>query len=183
MLKPVPTPQAKKIQAAQKRVATHRADKAPTLKLAYNKIEFIANIAANVHASADTVLQGEIDLLTMICRRFTTKVKNQQYERSSLLKKLLEEVVDLERILKEAKGPRGYGLKKLAAEAERDARLIRTLKASLTARQREAAFILAELEQTVNPVSGLKIAGAKQRAENEKRRKKAVERSLDWAAR
>ena len=164
---------AKKAQMAQEKVKVHRAHKAATLKQTFDRITHVANILAVLHADADRTLQGEIDLLRTICRRFVTKVKGQQHNREGLLAKALQEVEILERELTDVAGP-GYTLKKHVHAHVRDMRVVGTLRENLRIRSREAAFVLAELEQVVNPVSGLKLVSATQRAQNEKRRKEVI---------
>ena len=165
---------AKKIQVATEKVEVHHARKAATLAHAFDRITRVANLLAVLHADADKTLQGEIELLRMICRRFITKVKSQQRDRTGILKKALHEVEVLEQELADVAGPRGYQLKKLAEAHRRDTRATTMLKGNLQVRAREAAFVLAELEQAVNPVSGLKLVSATQRAKNDKRRKETI---------
>ena len=164
---------AKKIQVAREKVKVQRAHKAATLRQTFDRITKVANLLAVLHADADKTLQGEIDLLRMICRRFITRVKTQQRDRSGMLKQALQEVEALEKELTEAAGP-GYQLKRMVQAHARDERLTAQLKGNLQVRYREAAFVMAELEQAVNPVSGLKMVSAAQRAKNEKRRKEVI---------
>ena len=165
---------AKKVLTAHKKVAEHRADKAGTLRRCFDGLSRLTKLLADLHVEGDQALKNEIDILQVVMRRFRERIAAQQKVRTQALALTLQELGYIERLLREAQG-RGYSIKRLAQESERDLALVKKAKENLNTRQREAAFVLAELEQAVDPTPGLKLANAKRRKENDDRRKKAVE--------
>lgn len=69
-------------------------------------------------------------------------------QKAAALKKAMLDAERINRQLKAATGPT-YGVKRLIAEGQRDLEQLKKLRANLQTRYREAAFILAELEQAV----------------------------------
>ena len=173
-LKKIPKKRADKIKAASARVARHRADKtAPVLATVSGLLGTIVKDLADLIAEGDTALEHEVRTLLEVIRRFRTRIHTQQQARAGALRKLSERLGQISALLEEMGKP-GFELERLQQESERDLGLTKKLRGNVTTRATEAAFILAELEQAVDPLPGLKIASAKVRKENDKRRKGSV---------
>ena len=67
----------------------------------------------------------------------------------------------------------GYGIRALQRQAQIDRRTLDRLRASVKARVQESAAVLAELEQAVDPVPGLRLVSGRARAKHAKQRKQA----------
>lgn len=168
--KAIPDQQAKRVKTAAKRVAEHRATEAGTLRTVFDALGGLVKLLADVHAEADRATANEIRIFLEVVRRFRAKLTTNQQARTAALMQAVQRLDQMERLLVSARGP-GYALKRLEQESARDLGATKKLRANLGDRSREAAFVLAELEQAVDPVPGLKIASAKVRKENAKRRK------------
>lgn len=172
MAKEISKEQAKKIKAAAKRVEAHRADRVGFLRQSFDLAGSLVKLLSDAYVESDMSTANEIRTLLLTLRRFRKTVLKNQQAQTAALTQALGHTTALEKLLEEAQG-KGYALKRLNLDAERDMGATKRLRANLQQRTQEAAFVLAELEQAVDPLPGLKIASAKVRRENEKRRKAA----------
>ena len=168
----IPAKTAHKILATHKKVVAHRATKAGVLRQVFDGLNRLVKLLADLQVESDQALLNDIDILQSVMLRFRRRVSSQQNSRTRAFLLAYQELGTMERLLKDAAGS-GYGVRRLASESERDLTLVRRLRENLELRQREAAFVLAELEQAVDPLPGMRLASAKRRLENDKRRQKA----------
>lgn len=166
----IPVGQAQKIKRAHAKVVAHRADRAGSLRAIFQSLGSLVKLLAETQSELDEALQNEIKILFHTINRFAKKVRVLSEDKAAALKKAMIDAERINRQLKAATGPT-YGVKRLIAEGQRDLEQLKKLRANLQMRYREAAFILAELEQAVDPITDLKLASAAQRKRNDKARK------------
>jgi hypothetical protein len=168
----IPEKKAKAIIRAHAKVEAHRATEAGTLASAMNHANSVVKLLADVYVEADQAMQNEIRILLVALKRFRRVAHRSVQAKTGALTQATAEVDAIERLLKHAEGP-GYKIVETAQVATADRVRVKQLQGSLKHRTREAAFILAELEQLVDPYPGLKIASAAQRKRNDKAREAA----------
>lgn len=166
----IPLKDAKKLKTASARVEKHAAHKtAPLLRQAFDELGSLVKLLADMHVEADQALANEIRILLETLRRFRKRVSTAQQARTAALEQadrgLLRAMALLTQVA-EAK----VGLVRLEDESARDLSTLQKLRRNVKQRGVEAAFVLAELEQAADPLPGLKIASAKVRRENAKKR-------------
>ena len=163
------TPKPDQVMRAAAKVKSYRATEAGTVKVAYQATAAVVKLLADAHAEADAGLRNEIKLLLAGIQRFSRHAHAHLQAKTGALHVALAELERVEGLLKRAAGP-GYGVVAMAQRAQADTNRVRALKASLQLRAREMAFVLAELEQMVDPLPGLRIASASTRKKNDKLR-------------
>lgn len=168
----IPEGRAQKIKKAHAKVVAHRADQAGPLRAVFQSLGGLVKLLADSQSEVDEAVQNEIKILFHVIHRFSRKVRGLSEDKAAALKKAVLDIERIERQLKLASGP-GYGVKRLIAESQRDLNHVKKLRENLGVRYREAAFVLAELEQLVDPVTDLKLATAAQRRRNDQKAKAA----------
>lgn len=163
----------KRILRASKRAQSYRAFEAGTVAVAHQAAAQLVKLLADAQAEADVPVQREISLLITCLKRFRDRVHTHLQAKTGALHVASQGVDNLERLLRRADHP-GYGVAEMARRAQADANRVQALKASLQRRAQEMSFILAELEQLVDPVPGLTIRPASTRKKNAKLRAERV---------
>jgi hypothetical protein len=166
----IPDGKAQKIKRAHAKVVAHRADQAGSLRTIFQSLGGLVKLLADCQGEVDEAVQNEIKILFHVISHFSKRIRVLSTAKAGALRKALVDIEKIERQLKVATGP-AYGVKRLIAESQRDLAHTQKLHANLQMRYREAAFVLAELEQAVDPVSDLQLSTAAQRKRNDKVRK------------
>ena len=159
---------AAKIVSAHKKVQAYGASSVGNLRKAYDELTGLTRLLTSLLVNVDDELQSEVKLFLSLILRFRQKVIDNNRTRDLALIRAVQGLDAVEVLLESAQDPE---VKKLLIEAERDITLLRQLRHNLFFRQREAAFVLAELEQAVDPVPEFKLATAKQRKASEVNKK------------
>ena len=160
------------IQKAHKKVKAHHATKVGAMATALGSVGTLSHLLADLYFEVDERTAAEVQFLLVHLHKFSQQARQLQGIKAQTLQKALQGIHKTQQLLKDV-DEGGYESKRLARDAFRDLTLVKRVQANLQDRTREAAFILAELEQQVDPLPGLRIASAQQRAENAKRQKKA----------
>ena len=162
--------EASRLIKAQRKVSAHRATEAGTLRQAYAVAQTLAKVCVDLKIYNDDALTNDIKILEVALKRFTQGVKRHSQRHAAGMEFALGAVGELEQLLAKAKGP-GFGIKAVAASAQTDEKRVHQLRESLRVRSREAAFVLAELENLADPLpNGFKMASARKRKAADKLR-------------
>ena len=162
-----PTP----IQQAHNKVRIYHATKVGTMATALGEMGSLSKMLADLYFEVDERTQAEVQFMLAHLHRFSRQIRQLQGVRLQALQEAGREIQKVQKLLKDV-DEGGYGLKRLGRDAYRDLTLVKRVQANLGDRTREAAFVLAELEQQVDPLPGMVIASAAQRRANVKRRQK-----------
>ena len=169
-----PDPSTRKLKRLSEKVAAHRATHAGTLRSAQDVLVLAVQTLVDVDTFADRDLEGEIGLMIKMIRRFIDRLKTHQQAKAGALALTIKALDKADKLLCEAEGRKGYGIKAMKDKAAVDLRRVREVKASVEHRAREAAFVLAELEQAVDPFPGIRMVSAAARARHDEKRKAAM---------
>lgn len=159
------------IQQAHKKVKDHHATKVGTMATALGEMGTLSKMLSDLYFEVDERTQAEIQFLMAHLHKFNRQIRQLQGLRVTALRTAVLEIHKVQKLLEDV-DEGGYSFKRLGRDAYRDLTLVKRVQANLGDRTREAAFILAELEQQVDPLPGMRIASAEQRKENEKRQKR-----------
>ena len=105
---------------------------------------------------------SEVQLTLAFVKRLERRIRELAEQRIHGMQEALKGLETLSRVLEEADRG-GYKLAKLQEQAESDRRTLDRLRASIKARVTESAAVLAELEQVVDPLPGMRLVSGKQR--------------------
>ena len=165
------TPKIKRLQA---KVVAHQAQNAGILRTAFDQISSSVKALADLDTFGEKTLESEIQLFLDVAKRFEARIKTYQKLKSAALTFALQNLHKASRTLEEARGFKGYKVKALRDRDRVDAARLKQVQASVEHRTREAAFVLAELEQAVDPFPGFKMVSAAARKRHDEQRKSLV---------
>lgn len=168
----IPDKKAQQIKRLVKKVGDHRATHAGTLKAAFDELGKVTRLLSEASADVEAELQNDIKILLSLIRKFRGRITKTLKVKVSDLAAADQHLEKAATHLQEAEGS-GYELQGLDLQASIDNHRIHRLRVSLGVRAREAAFVLAELEQAVDPLPGMKMKSAAERKRNDKARAKA----------
>ena len=163
---------AGKIKRLAVKVAAHQAQNAGVLRTAFDSLSGAVKLLAEVDTYKKDMVEGEINLLVRMIKRFREKMAEEAQTEAGALTMALKELTRAEKLLEQAKG-RGYKVRAMEERARVDSSKLRQVHASVKLRAREAAFVLAELEQAADPLPGFKLASAAARRRHDEARAKA----------
>ncbi len=109
-------------------------------------------------------------------RRLLRRAKAYGSDKLGFLKRAEQLLVQAAQMLEQADTREGRGVRFAVAQAEKEKKLLTQLHTSVTNRTRDAAFALAELEQAIDPIEGLRILGLRERVKNARVRKRQTKK-------
>ena len=167
-------PEAAKLKRLSAKVAAHKAQNAGMLRSAFDELSRAVKTLVEVDVFGDKGLENEIKIIQEVTKRFRARVKTHQQAKAGGLAMALAALERTNKLLDQAEGQGGYKLAQLRERARIDTARLKQLRDSLQFRSREAAFVLAELEQAADPFPGLQLATAAARKRHDDARKKKL---------
>ena len=166
-------PAVPKIQRLVERVNRRKASAVGLLASVADRLHTV--LALMYRASLDNarITKDELALTKAFVIRLERRAQELANQRAGGMAEAVSILKDAARQLDEADHG-GYKVKSVQRQAEGDRKTLARLLASMKARVAESAAVLAELEQAVDPIPGMRIVSGRQRAVNAKRRKEAA---------
>jgi hypothetical protein len=163
-------PEARKLLKLAKRVNARKGSAVGLLAVVADRLRLVHGLYLRAMDDNTAITQEEVKLLQAFVKRLERRTQELAQAKVSGMQEIVGLLDEASRQLDEAdKG--GYGIRGLQRQAEIDRRGLDRLRSSIKIRVREGAAVLAELEQAVDPVPGMRLVSGRIRAKNAKLRK------------
>jgi hypothetical protein len=163
-------PPAKKLYALSKRVAARKGSAVGLLAAVSDQLRQVHAIFNRAVMDNLGATQQEVSLLLAFTKRLERRARELAVQRVSGMQEVAAVLAMASRQLDEADHG-GYKIVQVQRQAEIDRRTLDRLQASIKGRVQEAAAVLAELEQAVDPLPGLKLVSGRTRTKHAALRK------------